>query len=144
VIDTGAVPTGSLIEWVGGERATLAIVFTDIVGSTALANRLGDTRMRKVQQAHFARSDLLLDQHAGREIRTIGDALLAVFRSVNDAFDYAHALHLDPGHEELQPGGVRAGIHIGSVEIAAKDIFGLHVALRPSVRRSSDPSRRAP
>src|SRR5262249_32398985 len=81
----------------------------------------------------FARSDGLLGQHVGREIKTIGDSVMAVFRSVGAAFDYAHALHLDPGHQELLPGGVRAGIHIGAVEVTAKDIFGAQVAFAARV-----------
>lgn len=114
VSDTG---TPSLIEWAGGPRATLAIVFTDIVGSTALGVALGDAGMSEVRRAHFARSAALTAQHAGRELKTIGDSVMAVFRSVEAALGYAHALLLDPGHTELHARGVRAGIHIGAVDV---------------------------
>jgi class 3 adenylate cyclase len=112
--------TQSLIEWAGGPRATLAIVFTDIVGSTALGVALGDAGMAEVRRAHFAQSTLLATRHRGREIKTIGDSVMAVFRSVEAALAYADDLHLDPGHSELCMHGVRAGIHIGSVDVAEK------------------------
>ena len=59
-------------------------------------------------------------------IKTIGDSVMAVFRSVDAALDYAFALHIEPGHQELQ---VRAGIHIGSVDVVGDDVFGTEVAL---------------
>jgi class 3 adenylate cyclase/tetratricopeptide (TPR) repeat protein len=133
MVDAANNPAKSLIEWAGDSRATLAIVFTDIVGSTALGNALGDTAMGEVRRAHFERSAALISKNAGHEIKTIGDSVMAVFRSAASAFDYAYALHLDPGHAALQRSGVRAGIHIGSVEVTATDIFGSEVAFAARV-----------
>ncbi len=123
----------SLTEWAGGSRRMLAIVFTDVVGSTALGSRLGDQRMREVRRAHFSRSAELLPRYGGhqcpgREVKTIGDAVMGVFHTVEAAFDYAYALQRDPGHQELQAGGIRAGIHIGTVDIEGDDVAGLDVA----------------
>ena len=120
----------SLLEWAGGARITLAIVFTDIVGSTALNVEFGDAAMSEVRRRHFAQSAALLAKYAGREIKTIGDSVMAVFRSAETALDYARALQLDPGASELQ---VRAGIHIGSVEVADGDVYGTEVALASRV-----------
>jgi class 3 adenylate cyclase/tetratricopeptide (TPR) repeat protein len=111
----------------------LAIVFTDIVGSTALYDKLGDQRMRVVRRAHFTRSTELLSRNdgrfgVGREIKNIGDAVLAVFGTAEAAFDYAYALQRNPGHPELEVRGVRAGIHIGTVDIDENDVFGIDVA----------------
>src|SRR5215469_7020838 len=125
--ETSHPPSESLREWARDDRVTLAIVFTDIVGSTALGRALGDEQMNGVRRAHFGHSRALLAQHAGREIKTIGDSVMAVFRSIGAALDYAHALYLDPGHTTLQARGVRAGIHIGSVDVVGEDIFGTEV-----------------
>lgn len=92
----------TLLAWAGGPRVTLAIVFTDIVNSTALNIELGDTRMRAVREKHFARSATLVAAHAGYEVKRMGDGVMAVFRSVETAFDYASLLQLDPGSPELQ------------------------------------------
>jgi class 3 adenylate cyclase len=51
---------------------TLAIVFTDIVGSTALNVELGDAAMSEVRRRHFAQSTALLAKHAGYEVKTNG------------------------------------------------------------------------
>jgi len=120
----------SLLEWAGGERVTLAIVFTDIVGSTALNVELGDAAMSEVRRQHFAQSTALLAKHAGYEVKTIGDSVMAVFRSVEAALGYTRALQAHPGSSELQ---VRAGIHIGPVEVTIDDVFGAEVALASRV-----------
>ena len=63
-------------EWAGGERVTLAIVFTDVVGSTALGEKIRDEVMNEVRRAHFAQSRRLIEQFQGREIKTIGDSFM--------------------------------------------------------------------
>jgi class 3 adenylate cyclase/GTPase SAR1 family protein len=109
------------VEWAGDERVTLAIVFTDVVDSTALGERMRDERMYEVRQAHFAQSRKLTARYKGYEIRTIGDSVMAGFRSVAAALDYARALCADPGPPELR---LRAGIHIGPLQIEEGDVFG--------------------
>ena len=109
------------VEWAGDERVTLAIVFTDVVDSTALGERMRDERMYEVRQAHFAQSRKLTSRYKGYEIRTIGDSVMAAFRSVAAALDYARALCADPGPTELR---LRAGIHIGPLQIEEGDVFG--------------------
>jgi len=109
------------VEWAGDERVTLAIVFTDVVDSTALGERMRDERMYEVRQAHFAQSRRLTARYKGYEIRTIGDSVMAAFRSAAAALDYARALYTDPGQPELR---LRAGIHIGPLQIEEGDVFG--------------------
>src|SRR6516165_1040010 len=125
--ETSDIPSETLRKWTRDDRVTLAIVFTDIVGAAALGRALGDEQMKGVRRAHFGHSRALLAQHAGREIKTIGDSVMAVFRSIGAALDYAHALYLDLGHAALQARGMRAGIHIGSVDVVGEDIFGTEV-----------------
>ncbi len=115
------------MRWAGGNRVTLAIVFTDVVGSTALGESLKDQRMGTLRTAHFAQSSKLIGEHGGHEIKTIGDSVMVAFRTVDNALDYACALHRDPGGAEL-PGAaelrIRAGIHIGPVSVEKGDVFG--------------------
>jgi class 3 adenylate cyclase/GTPase SAR1 family protein len=108
-------------EWAGDERVTLAIVFTDLVDSTALGERMRDERMYEVRQAHFAQSRMLTARYKGYEIRTVGDSVMTAFRSASAALDYARALCADPGTAELR---LRAGIHIGPLQIEEGDVFG--------------------
>lgn len=117
----GETSTPSFTSWAGDERVTLAIVFTDVVGSTALGEQLKDARMEEVRRAHFAQSRNLIKQHKGREIKTIGDSFMTAFRSVEKALDYAKALQASPGHPQVQ---IRAGIHIGPMQVEEDDVFG--------------------
>ena len=117
----GETSTKKFYEWAGGERVTLAIVFTDVVGSTALGEEIRDWAMNEVRRAHFAESRRLIEQFRGREIKTIGDSFLVAFKSVDVALDYARRLHANTGHAQVQ---IRAGIHIGPMQVEEGDLFG--------------------
>src|SRR6185503_19023112 len=69
----GETSTPDFTSWAGDERVTLALVFTDVVGSTALGEELKDLTMNDVRRAHFEQSRRLIERHKGREIKTIGD-----------------------------------------------------------------------
>jgi len=117
----GATSSKSFQDWAGGERVTLAIVFTDVVGSTALGGEIRDEAMNEVRRAHFAQSRKLINRFKGREIKTIGDSFMAAFKNADAALDYALALQRDTGHPQVQ---IRAGIHIGPMQVEAGDVFG--------------------
>ena len=117
----GEMSTSSFRDWAGGERVTLAIVFTDVVGSTALGEELRDEAMNDVRRAHFAQSRKLIEMFNGREIKTLGDGFMAAFRSANAALNYAMALQKDTVHPQIR---VRAGIHVGPLQVEEGDVFG--------------------
>ena len=113
-------------QWAGKKRQTLALTFTDIVDSTKLAVALGDPAMAEVREAHFGRSLQLIQENDGHEVKTIGDSVMATFFIAEAAFEYARALCDDPGHSRLIE-RVRAGIHVGPMEIKDFDAFGVTV-----------------
>jgi WD40 repeat protein/class 3 adenylate cyclase len=117
----GETSTKSFQEWAGGEQVTLAIVFTDVVASTALGEEIRDEAMNLTRRDHFSHSRKLIGQFKGREIKTIGDSFMAAFRCVGDALDYARALQANTGHPLVH---VRAGIHIGPMHVEEGDVFG--------------------
>jgi WD40 repeat protein/class 3 adenylate cyclase len=117
----GETSTKSFQDWAGGERVTLAIVFTDVVGSTALGEEMRDEGMNEVRRRHFSQSRKLIDKFKGREIKTIGDSFMTAFKSVDQALDYARALHANTGDPQVQ---IRAGIHIGPMHVEENDVFG--------------------
>jgi len=117
----GETSTKTFQEWAGGDRVTLAVVFTDMVGSTALGEKIRDEAMNEVRRTHFIQSRKLISQFHGREIKTIGDSFMAAFKCVDDAFDYALALQRHTGHPLVQ---IRAGIHIGPMRVEEGDVFG--------------------
>jgi class 3 adenylate cyclase len=93
--------------------AIVTVLFTEIVGSTALAAALGQERWRG-----------LLASHRGREVKALGDGFLSVFDRPASAVACAIALR-DAMHELGL--GVRAGLHTGEVEIAVGDVRGIAV-----------------
>jgi class 3 adenylate cyclase len=113
--------TRTFQEWAGGDQLTLAIVFTDIVGSTALNVEIGDEAMNEIRHSHFTQGRELIAKFHGREIKTIGDSIMAAFKSAGGAMDYARTFLADTGHSKVR---IRAGIHIGPMQVEEGDVFG--------------------
>jgi len=107
-----------------GERVLATILFTDIVDSTAVAERIGDKRWRELLAQHDDRMRFALAQHRGREIKTTGDGFLCLFDSSARAVRCAAALR--DGVAELGI-KIRAGIHTGEVELVPDDVRGVAV-----------------
>jgi pimeloyl-ACP methyl ester carboxylesterase len=106
------------------ERALATILFTDIVGSTEMAARLGDRRWRDLIESHDATVRRELAAHRGREVKTMGDGFLAVFDGPARAIHCATAIR---DHLRQIGIGVRAGIHTGEVELMGEDVGGMAV-----------------
>jgi class 3 adenylate cyclase len=106
------------------ERALATILFTDIVGSTEMAARLGDRRWRDLLESHDAAVRRELAAHRGREVKTMGDGFLAVFDGPARAIRCATAIRDDLRRIGI---GVRAGIHTGEVELMGEDVGGMAV-----------------
>lgn len=115
-----AVPT-PLYVWAGSPTATLAVVFTDIIGSTALGLLVGNEEMGRVRRAHFRCGESYAKRFHGRVIKTSGDELMVAFRSAPDAVDFVRAIQEDPGDARIS---LRAAIHVGLVDVEDNDIFG--------------------
>ncbi len=90
-----------------------ALLFTDVVDSTRLVERLGDARAAEVWAAHDRRARDLLARHHGREIGR-ADGLFLLFDEAADAARFALAYH-----EAIADLGLhaRAGIHVGPVTL---------------------------
>jgi class 3 adenylate cyclase len=111
------------------DRVLATILFTDIVGSTALAARLGDRAWRERLQRHHAAVERHVKSHRGRLVKFVGDGALALFDGPGRAVRCAQSISSDPGAAEIS---VRAGLHTGEVEVIGDDAGGIamHVAAR--------------
>jgi class 3 adenylate cyclase/pimeloyl-ACP methyl ester carboxylesterase len=111
------------------DRILATVLFTDIVGSTDLAARLGDQRWLDLRAAHDGLVRTHLDRYRGKEVATTGDGFLATFdgpaRAVRCASEIASSVR-SLGIE------IRAGLHSGEVEIQDGQIAGIavHIAAR--------------
>ncbi|HUR40462.1 MAG TPA: adenylate/guanylate cyclase domain-containing protein [Verrucomicrobiae bacterium] len=112
-----------------GERVLATIVCTDIVGSTAMLEKIGDHAWAVLLREHNQRIRSAIDRYRGREIDTAGDGFLALFDGASMAINAAALM--DPSVAEL---GVRlrVGIHTGEVEISGGKARGVavHAAAR--------------
>jgi adenylate cyclase len=105
----------------GQSRQLAAIMFTDIVGYTAL---MGDDEQKAFQLLKKNRQiqQPLIKQYNGTWIKELGDGVLASFHTATDAVFCAAAIH-QATHtvEGLQ---LRIGIHLGEVIFEDNDVFG--------------------
>lgn len=117
----------------GGFRV---ILFTDIVGSTALTQRLGDHAAMRLLRAHNDLVREALDVWKGREVKHTGDGIMASFRSASNgvgcAIDVQRSLHRHNG-EAQHPIHVRVGLSAGEPVEEAGDLFGAAVQLAARV-----------
>lgn len=112
------------------------VLFTDIVGSTERASKLGDRRWREVLRAHHVAIREELRLHHGHEIATAGDGFLAVFDSPAHALLCAAAIRDAVGGLELS---VRCGLHMGEVEREDGDVGGIAVHIGARVAALAGP-----
>lgn len=105
------------------------ILFTDIVGSTAMYAARGDPAAFVEVRRHFAEVFEVVAKHRGAVVKTIGDAVMAAFNEPVDAVKAAHDIHacFPPGRED-SPTRLRISLNTGAC-IAVKlntgiDYFG--------------------
>ena len=112
-------------------RVLATVLFTDIVGSTRLAAEIGDLRWRALLDEHNRIARHQLARFGGREIKSVGDGILATFDGPARAVRCAAAI----ADEEAALGlDLRAGLHTGEIELQGDDVAGLagHIAARIS------------
>ena len=86
------------------------ILFTDLVDSTTLMQRVGDERAQKLFETHHQLLSDAISAHGGSELQWLGDGLMVAFASTADAVRRAVAMQQAAAQ---QPGGV--GIKVGEV-----------------------------
>lgn len=110
----------------------VTIVFTDVERNTEILQRLGDAAWRDLLREHERITRELLRQHAGDEIKTIGDAFMASFGSATKAIECAIALQRafamrnETATEQIR---VRVGLNAGEPIAEAGDLFGTSVTI---------------
>jgi len=107
----------------------MTVLFLDVVGSTALATELGDTRWRVVLTSFRAAVRHELKRHGGREQDTSGDGFFATFAEPVQALRGAAAITAAVQQIGLD---VRSGIHTGEVEEVDGTVggIGVHIGAR--------------
>lgn len=113
------------------DSAIRTILFTDIVGSTALTQRLGDEAAMDLLHAHDKIVRDALSALDGREVKHTGDGIMASFVSAASAIKCASRIQseLANGKKDLEPLKVRIGVAAGEPVEHHDDLFGSTVQL---------------
>lgn len=118
------------------DRVLATVLFTDIVGSTELASRLGDRGWRDLLQEHNTAVRREITRMRGREVGTAGDGFLATFDGPARAIRCACAIQ-----DAVKPLGiaVRAGLHTGECEMIGDGVGGIAVHIGARVAALAGP-----
>lgn len=126
----------------GIDPALRTIMFTDIVDSTAMTERLGDARAVEMVRAHDAMVRRVLHDKGGREVKHTGDGIMAAFDDAADAVDAARAIQRAfeafnlASREKLR---VRIGLDAGEPVADHNDLFGATVQMAARLCQSAEP-----
>lgn len=116
-------------------RQLLAVMFTDIVGYSAMVNRDERAAQRLLEYQRRAVREQVF-RHEGRIVDVIGDGHLITFANARAAIECAVALQRELQQRNAQPGAeplrLRIGIHVGDIERGPRRVFGdgVNVAAR--------------
>ena len=97
-------------------------LFTDVVGSTELLARIGDTEYRALRATHEREVRLEVEQRGGRLVSVTGDGTLSVFDGPTHAVRCADGIRKAATKLGI---AVRSGVHTGELERTAGDLTGL-------------------
>ncbi len=125
----------------------LGFLFTDLKGSTELYERLGDSQAFALVKEHFSIMERLVREHRGAIVKTIGDAVMAVFTDPRDAL--RTAVEMIEAFDDLETAEklknaiiVKVGVHHGpciAVTLNERiDYFGTTVNIAARVQGLSD------
>jgi class 3 adenylate cyclase len=130
----------TFVTGVPGEAATnrvlATVLFTDIVGSTQLAARLGDERWAALLDDHNQIARREFDRYRGREVDAAGDGFLATFDGPARAIRCASAIRDGLRSLGLE---IRVGLHTGEVEMRGDSIMGIGVHIGARIQASAAP-----
>lgn len=112
-----------------GPVEKMAVLFTDLVGSTNYFKVHGDNAGLEMLQEHYGIATSVINEHGGKLIKALGDSVMASFIGPVEAFKSAikmqqqFSMHnKDKNTQNQLP--VRIGIHYGNVIVEEKDIYG--------------------
>lgn len=128
-----------LLDSIGTEEAGMAartatVVFTDIVGSTALSAEMGDAAWSRVVAEHFADLRTAAEATGGTVVKTLGDGGMFTFETGGAALNAALAMRNAHGNDLA----VRIGVHTGDLMAAGDDVVGTTVAKAARVTAAAD------
>jgi class 3 adenylate cyclase len=112
------------------KTGTAAVLFTDMVGSTALLSRLGEAAFDVLRRDHFAGLRETISRTGGTVVKSTGDGVLATFTSAASAIECAVGMQQTVARLGAGTGlrlAIRVGLALGDVSFEEGDVFGVPV-----------------
>lgn len=103
---------------------TVTLVFTDIVDSTPLAARMGDSRWAVLIERYERGIRDVTERYRGRVVKALGDGSMLAFDSARDAIVASIEIQADLQDEDFR---LRIGVHSGHVVRSEDDLLGITV-----------------
>ncbi len=120
----------------------MTIMFSDIVDSSSLYEKLGDLRAHEVIRIHNEIFRRQVAVHRGHEVKTFGDSFMIAFSSARRAALCAiEAQRSFAAYSESHPDlpiRVRMGLHVGEAINESSDLFGRAVILAARIATLAD------
>jgi class 3 adenylate cyclase len=126
----------------GPDAAFRAVMFTDIVGSTAMTARLGDERSVEMVRAHDAIVRRALKDFDGHEVKHTGDGIMASFVDAGGAVKCARSIQSSLevfNMASAEPLSLRIGMDAGEPVADSDDLFGGTVQMAARLCAAADP-----
>jgi len=124
-----------------GDSTFRTVLFTDIVGHTAMMHRLGDEKGRAVLREHEQVTRNVLKANGGAEVKTMGDGFMASFTSVTKGVECAIALQRafdERNASAPEPVTIRVGLNAGEPIQEDGDLFGETVILAARIAAKAE------
>ncbi|RLE11664.1 MAG: hypothetical protein DRJ28_10335 [Actinobacteria bacterium] len=115
---------------------TVTLMFSDVEGSTHMAESIGDAEWASLISDHMAGLRTSVENHRGTLVKTLGDGAMAAFGAVTDALGCA--LELQDQATEL-PFSIRIGLHTGDAIHADGDYIGITVNKAARITSAAEP-----
>lgn len=121
---------------------TVTIMFSDIQGSTAMTDRLGDRKAQEVLRRHNAAVRSQVAAHGGFEVKSQGDGFMVAFpsarRALLCAMDVQRSLAEHRREHPEEPIHVRIGLHTGEAIKEGNDFFGRNVIMAARIAAAAE------
>jgi class 3 adenylate cyclase len=138
-LGTEVTPTSGTEEAPAADVYT--ILFTDVEGSTALTDRLGDAKARELLREHESITREALKEHGGSEVKTMGDGFMASFAAATKALECGIALQnafAERNESADEPINVRIGLNAGEPISEDEDLFGTAVNMAARIASKAE------
>jgi class 3 adenylate cyclase len=119
------------------QRRLAAIMFTDLVGYTALMEKNESVALELIKKNRDLHQTAIRN-HKGQLIKEMGDGFMATFENILDALSCAREIQNEAKAYEFDI-PVRIGIHYGDITIEHGDIFGHGVNMASRIQTIADP-----